>query len=360
MNIKSIILLILIFTAINITLFSIIPSIYTVKAQSSSSTSINAIYPGYSSSYNCKSTNFIVTEYCAYTPTLLFAILLNFLIAALFFLIGSMLKNDRWRSIGMGEFYEAVAGTIIIGLFLYIAWVILIVIPTSLAPTATQGSLSPITFTLKSISSIENNLESAFNSVYPNYFNWMSASSSETDISAGGTKFPIKFSLLTAPFLFTTILPDYGIAQFLVDGMYILWAEYFLIEYATLAAIPAFIIPGIIFRAFFPTRGFGSMLIAIGTGFLIVMPTLFAFSFSSVCSSNGGVATLSSCNLGTPLPSQAKGIFNNAVEDYMAPFWMVVLFFPALIIALTYAFITTTANFLGQSASMGGRIRGFI
>ena len=361
MKIKFMILIALVFAIINIAFFSI----FQLTSAGSPQASINAIYPGYSSSYSCSNlnsnSNFVLTEYCDYTPILLLAILLNFLIAAMFFLVGSALKNERWRSMGMGELYEAIAGSIIIGLFLYIAWVILIVIPASLAPTATQGSLSPITFTLQSITSIETNLEKAFNIAYSNYFYWMDIFLSKFEFSASSLSFSLSDSLITFPALFTTILPSYAIAQFLVDGMYILWAEYFLIEYATIAAIPAFIIPGIIFRAFFPTRAFGGMLIAVGIGFLIVMPTLFAFAFSSVCApSNGSPASLSSCNLGTPLPSQAQGLFNNALQSYMAPFWIVVLFFPALIIALTYAFITTTANFLGQSASMGGRIRGFI
>jgi hypothetical protein len=276
--------------------------------------------------------------------------------------MGSAIKNERWRSMGVGELYEAIAGVMIVGLFLYIAWVFLVIIPSSLAPTVLSGSTSPIYFTLSSIYHMEGSLENAFNQVYAPYFYWMYFLSLQFNVKVSNLNaVPINTSALLFPFIITEVLPLYAIAQFLVDAMYILWAEYFLIVYATLTAIPVFIIPGIFLRAFFPTRPFGSMMIAIGMGFLIVMPTLFAFAFSAICApANGGSPTLTSCNLGTEIPSKAQGLFNNEINNYIAPFWILVLFIPSLIIALTYAFITTTANFLGQAANMGGRLRAFI
>ena len=45
----------------------------------------------------------------------------------------------------------------------------------------------------------------------------------------------------------------------------------------------------------------------------------------------------------------------------MSSFWLQIIFYPLLIISMTYAFITQAANFLGSTAkAMGGRIRGFI
>jgi len=326
------------------------------------STIFAQIYSGYSG-YSCSNTNnnFIAIEYCEYAPDLVIAILINFLIAALFFLVGSALKNERWRSMGVGELYEAIAGALIVGLFLYIAYVFLVVVPGSLAPTVVQGSASPITFTLSTINSMESSLEGAFSDAYNNYFSWMALLSTEVKLEAGGVTLPsINIGAFGFPFLITSVLPDYAIAQFIIDAMYILWAEYFMIVYSTLMAIPMFILPGIFLRAFFPTRGFGSMMIAVGMGFLIVMPTLFAFAFSAVCGASGGTANLNSCNLGGVIPSEAQGLFNNQMSNYIAPFWVLILFIPALVLALTYAFITTTANFLGQAPTMGGRIRAFI
>ncbi|MGC8688172.1 MAG: hypothetical protein ACP5RQ_02110 [Candidatus Micrarchaeia archaeon] len=326
------------------------------------STRIAAQYTGYTGlSCNNVGNNFILGEYCTSLPILLLAILINFLISALLFLMGSALKNERWRSMGVGELYEAIAGAMIVGLFLYIAWVFLEVVPFSLAPNVLSGSTNPIYFTLTSIAHIENSLESSFSQVYISYFNWMLILSYQNNIKVSSITVPINIGAIAFPLIITEVLPLYAIAQFLIDAMYILWAEYYLIVYASLAAIPVFIIPGVFLRAFFPTRPLGSMMIAIGMGFLLVMPTLFAFAFSAICApSNGGSMSVTSCNIGTVLPSKAQGLFNNGISYYIAPFWIMVLFIPALIIALTYAFITTTANFLGQAASMGGRLRAFI
>ena len=68
--------------------------------------------------------------------------------------------------------------------------------------------------------------------------------------------------------------------------------------------------------------------------------------------------------------SVGKGAVNNAVtptsplvltlsgiNSSLNSFWLLILFYPALISAVTYAFVVQLANFIGGSARMSGRAR---
>ncbi len=319
------------------------------------------------------STNSVAITYCNDLPFMVLAVLIAFAIAATIFLVGVSLKNDRIKNFGVGEIYEAIASAIIVGLFLYLAWVIVVVIPSFFV-----GGVDPLTFSLNAISNIEVSAVNTFLTqvYYPYYVNVETIYNAITVwIPNASINFsqPIVTDIGVFIDFFTTLQPLLTIAQFLIDGIYALSVEFYFIQFFAIIAIPAFIAPGVVFRAFLPTRGFGGTLIAMGIGFYVVMPTLFAFSFATVCPGSLQGSTpasgIQSCSsTAAPLPpavqnlpiGNSSGNGANLIGQYLAPFWLMLLFFPALVLTLTYAFIATVSNFIGASTSMGGRLRTMI
>jgi hypothetical protein len=134
------------------------------------------------------------------------------------------------------------------------------------------------------------------------------------------------------------------------------------------AAIPVFLIPGIILRALLPTRALGGLMIAIAIGFYIIMPTLFsvAFYFTNTNLTNqlnsettflashstGGEAQLNAAYQNSPLVNEL-----NLTQQGMGSFWLSVLFYPLLIFAMTYAIITQLAQFIGGVIQSSSRLR---
>lgn len=312
--------------------------------------------------------NMVVAAYCDALPIMVIAVLMAFAISALIFLLGAALKNDRLRNYGIGEFYEAFSTAIIVALFLYIAWVIISVIPSFIG-----GTPDPVSFTLTSINQVEASAMTIYaDNIYGPYYSATALIGNQFTCQIGGLSSIMKglcsgasaLGTYTSPILFFTyVLPLLALGQLLLDGIYVLWVEYFLIQFFFLAAVPAFIAPGVVFRAIIPTRAFGGTLIAMGIGFYIVLPTLFAFAFSTLCPGFTQGSSVLTCQTGGTLPPAVQSLpiegsnGQNLIGQYLAPFWLMILFYPALIIALTYAFITQLSNFIGQATSTGGRLR---
>jgi hypothetical protein len=196
---------------------------------------------------------------------------------------------------------------------------------------------------------------------------------------------------ITSPFTFTAsaaqLTPAYAIpleilyisplntlGWMLTDGITALWAQYYLLVFFSAAAIPAFLIPGIVLRSIFPTRALGGMLVALGIGFYLVMPTLFAVAYyftapgilqqlqtAAAQSTRFAVSSssLSSITPTSPIVLQLQGAEQNT-QTAMSSFWLLILFYPMLIVSVTYAFVVQVAQFIGGAARTGGRLRGFI
>ena len=312
--------------------------------------------------------NMVVAAYCAGLPIMVIAVLMAFAISALIFVVGASLKNDRLRNFAIGEFYESFATAIIVALFLYIAWVVISVIPSFIG-----GTSDPVSFTLTSINQVETSAITVYaDDIYGPYYSATALIGNQFECQIGGASKATKglcsglnvLGEYASPILFFTyVLPLLALGQLLLDGIYVLWVEYFLIQFFYLAAVPAFIAPGVVFRAIFPTRAFGGILIAMGIGFYIVLPTLFAFAYSTLCPGFTQGSSVLTCQTGGTLPPGVQSLpiegpnGQNLIGQYLAPFWLMILFYPALIIALTYAFITQLSNFIGQATSTGGRLR---
>jgi hypothetical protein len=57
----------------------------------------------------------------------------------------------------------------------------------------------------------------------------------------------------------------------------------------------------------------------------------------------------------SPLVTQLQG-----VKSSLTGFWLMIFFYPGLIVAVTYATIREIANFVGRAAHISGQIRNFI
>ncbi len=306
-------------------------------------------------------------------PIAMLVVLIAFLIAASIFAVGTGFKNDRIRNYGIGEMYEAVASAIIVGLFLYVSAVVF-----GLVPSQIIGPINPYATSLHLITNTISAAENVFTTLYTKYylFQYLSNVGVSIEIPVAGNLGQTLSGLILGPVqLYWDILviePSTVLMSFMTDGILALYGEYFLITFFSVAAIPVLLIPGIIFRAIIPTRAFGGMMIALALGFYLIMPTLFSVAYYFTApgvttalnaetlqltrfATNGNAYT-SAVNPSSPLVTQING-----VESTMDSFWLLILFYPTLIIAVTYAFVVQVADIIGGASRSGGRMRaGFI
>ena len=88
--------------------------------------------------YCANSDPFITQEWATYFPIMSIAVTLSYLIAAVFFMFGIALRNDKLRTFGISELYEATASAIIVAMFCFIAAVMF-----GLLPSITVGAINP-------------------------------------------------------------------------------------------------------------------------------------------------------------------------------------------------------------------------
>lgn len=311
----------------------------------------------------------------SYLPMAGIAVMIAISVAAIIFVVGTAMKNTTVRNFGVGELYEAIATGIIVGAFFYISAVLF-----GLIPSLFVGTLNPYATALHLMSSTIQYAENLYGALFNAYL-YGSMLSSLSVVFSASTGAPTALatgnllnsifhtSIVSYKILFLT--PASEIAQLISDGILALYAEYYLIIFFAVSAIPAFIIPGVLFRAFTPTRALGSMLIAIGMAFYLVVPVMFAvvyyFSaptilqqFSSAQAqiqqyavSSGAITN--AVGSSSPLVTQLHSIGSS-----IAPFWLLVFFYPVMIIAVAYTFIVQMSSFLGGAAQMSGRLGTFI
>ncbi len=304
-------------------------------------------------------------------------IFLSFGIAALIFMVGVALKSDSIRNFGIGEFYEAIATAFIIAAFLYLCAVIF-----GLWPGVYVGNINPYATSFDLITKTIATAEQMYTALFNLYLSLSYSISPIITINFGGELSGSAQAILNfigfAPQLFVNLYsipiqaffldPAVAIAGFLTDGIAALYAEYYLLLFFSIAAIPVFLIPGVFFRAIFPTRALGGILIALAFGFYLIMPALFSVAFyftSTTVQRDMGLATLGMTSLGyqsqdistpaSPLVLQLDG-----VQSSLNGFWLMIFFYPGLIIAITYASVREIANFVGRATHMAGAVRSFI
>ncbi|MCL5440591.1 MAG: hypothetical protein M1448_01755 [Candidatus Marsarchaeota archaeon] len=312
----------------------------------------------------------IYSYWVKWMPLVSVVILLSFAIAGTLIMVGIAIKSERVKNLGIGEMYEATASTIIVVLFLSVCAIMF-----GLGPAVTVGNLNPYATSFHLISGTIYQAEGLYQSlvsVYTTDAFWASVSPSFTAV--GPITRVLGFIANIQPF--TTIIKILVLAEitpiatFLNSAIAMLYLEYYTILFFAMAAIPVFLIPGTIFRAFAPTRGMGGMMIAISMGFFLVMPSLFAvvYYFTSPTLMNnmaianaqitrfsqGTGAETNALSASSPIVSQLQQI-----SPSISSFWLLILFYPIAIGGITYAFIVTISDFIGGATYMGSRMRSF-
>jgi hypothetical protein len=317
----------------------------------------------------------------------LIAVLISFSIAGIIFMVGIALRSDRIRNFGIGEIYEATATAIIVIAFMYITSVMF-----GLWPAVLVGPINPYATAFHLMGQTINTTQNFYTSL----FNLYVSVSFLTSLTVRPTiNLPGGFSggwiITLLAYVINTVIPT--IAQFSavitlglnllilqpintllaqINGtLQLLYLEYYTMVFFSIASIPVFLVPGVILRAFIPTRALGGMMIAIAIGFFLVMPTLFSVVYyftapqimqqlSTMTASvnqvnNQQLSQVVLMNQNSPVVSTIRN-----AGSAMSTFWLLVLFYPMMIAGITFAFIIQVGNFIGGSAQVSSRIRAFI
>ncbi|MCL4365117.1 hypothetical protein M1590_02210 [Candidatus Marsarchaeota archaeon] len=304
-------------------------------------------------------------EWATDLPIALLAITIALLVSVSIFMFGVALRNDRLRTFGIGEIYEAFASIIIVVLFMFMAAVLF-----GLLPSIT-GTLNPFTASLTYISSII--YESSIISTH--LFTLLTTARYYASIAlivcpSEGTCINT-FSVFSLAINYLFFWPGFSVFAFTAEAMISLYVQYYMIIFFMEASIPVLFIPGVIFRTLLPTRHLGGMMMATAIGFYFIMPTLYGVAYATTSNSifsqltqsesylnqygSGTGVITNSVSPGAPLVATLKGI----AQTFTA-FWLAVLFFPALIIAITYSFITQIAELIGGMARPSSRLRSLV
>ena len=109
-------------------------------------------------------------------------------------------------------------------------------------------------------------------------------------------------------------------------------------------------------------------MIAIAIGFYVALPLLFSVAYyftggTTLSQANYNTAQLQQFGSGTGAitnalnpNSQLVQTLNN-IQVSMDAYWLSVLFYPALIMALTYAIIMQIAEFIGGMSQLSSRLK---
>ncbi|MGB9732462.1 MAG: hypothetical protein ACPLYE_01010, partial [Candidatus Micrarchaeales archaeon] len=320
--------------------------------------SINAIAPWYCSQIDQAA----YKTFAEWEPILLLAVLFSFMIAALIFIIGVAARNKKIVNYGIGEFYEAGASLIFVVFFMLIVALIFGILPglyIGVDPYNTS-----LTYIYNTINATQELLKALYNPAMVAYF-YTSININVETLATATTI--INYLAPALEVLF--IVPATALSTLLVEGLMVLYAEFYLIMFAMYASIPILLIPGVFLRSILPTRGVGGLLIGAAIGFYFILPTLFsiAFFFTSKGTMQAFVAATAQLNsiaqgsdaiTNGAVPNGPNSIPQeiNAIKSAMGSFWISVIFYPALILALTYFSITTIADLLGGMAMSTGAL----
>ena len=312
----------------------------------------------------------ISKEWAEYFPIMFIAVTLSYTIAAVLFMFGIALKNERLKTFGIGEMYEAMASAIMVLLFGFIAAVMF-----GLLPSLTVGAINPYDAALNYIAQTTNTTTSSisaliYTAVVDNSFVSMTITGT-IGFGLEAQQIPQVLPILTLPFFYLFFWPVFSIVTFLFEALISLYTQFYLIVFFMYAAIPVFLIPGVIFRAIAPTRNLGGMMMAAAIGFYFIMPTLFSVAYYFTANSiqaqltqadnimnsyGGGPSSLyAAATPGSPLVSSL-----DLVHSALSSYWLSILFFPALILAMTYMLITQIAEILGGMGKSSSKLRALI
>ncbi len=306
----------------------------------------------------------IISEWHKYFPLMMVAVMFSYSIAAVLFMFGVAFRNDRLRTFGTGELYEATATAMMAILFVFISAVMF-----GILPAVTAGPINPFDASLTYIATTLNTTYTTASHVFYLGTLGYSYTSFKLEGEVGGFNFPTIPPVWALAFQYLFFWPSWVVVAFMFEAMLSLYTQFYLIIFFMYAAIPVFLVPGIIFRALIPTRNLGGMMIAMAIGFYFIMPTLFSIAYYYT-STNIYTQLSQSQTALNRYGASPSGLIDNSLsasaplvstigqlQSTFGAFWLSILFFPALIIALTYALVTQIAEILGGMAKTSGRLR---
>ncbi len=339
----------------------------TTQPYCANGSTTNTLAPWYCSQIN----QAVASVWYEWEPIAMIAVVLAFLIGTMMLILGIALQNERLRNFATAELYEAVATALIVLLFLLISAILF-----GIAPSFVTGPIDPYNTSLTYISQTINVTQYSIKSLYniilvDSYYGTITVTVSVGKGASATRKALSSLASLVNPLaqLITSlfIIPASSIAALLLDGLLALTAEFYLILFFMYVAIPIFLIPGIIFRTIFPLRGLGGMMIAMAIAFYLIMPILFSVAYAltnqsviqniltaSEAMNINGRGTLAQTNAISPASPLILDL--NMLESAMSAYFLSILFYPSLIIALTYFSMVTIADFIGGISRMTGRI----
>ncbi len=355
-------------TILSILLIGVASAQSTTSSVCNTGSAIQSAAPWYCSQVNTQAQSVWVQ----WAPLAITVALFSFMIGVLIFMAGIAMKNNTVRSFGVGELYESIASMLIVAGFLFITAVLF-----GLIPSIVTGPINPYNTSLSYIATTINTTSSLASRLFiigslDAYYASISVQLYIPGIT-DNTEAPTPLS--SKPFGILILLfywPAWALMQFMLDALISLYAQYYFILFFLYAGIPVFLIPGVILRAFLPTRGVGSMMIAIAIGFFLVMPVLFsvAYYFTNLGALKAlsntysiltqyGSGTGAQANALSPSSPLVLAVSNSS--SVMGGFWLSTLFFPAIILAITYSVVANIANLIGGAAKAGSsRLRSLI
>lgn len=311
----------------------------------------------------------IASVWSKWEPLALAVVMVSFSIATVIFMAGIVLKNDRIRTFGIGEIYEALASMLIVVLFLFISAVMFGLLPSAFF----IGPINPYTTALTFIAQTINTTSTVAGKIFvtamvAGYYSQISIQITGEGIST----LPIYIiGLLSYVIEFSFFWPAWVITTFMVDALISLYTQFYMIVFFLYAAVPVFLIPGVIFRAFLPTRSLGGKMMAIAIGFFFLMPTLYSIAYASTnvsleSSLNAASAALTKYGSGVSAlqnaisPSAPLEMQLANIKQTFTTFWLMIMFYPVLILTITYLFIIQLAEIIGGMARSSQRLRGLV
>jgi hypothetical protein len=318
----------------------------------------------------CSQINMAVAGvWASWEPVALMAVILSFMVAAIMIMFGIALRNEKLRNFGIAEIYEAAASAIMVVAFLTLSATLF-----GILPSFVTGPVNPYALSLNYISSSVEAAQGTVKSMYDiimidSYYGSQglkvvigTGSSAKLSGMVSGLVSPLA-SMITSLF----IIPAETMMGLILEGMLALYAEFYIILFFMYVAIPVFLVPGIIFRAILPLRAIGGMMMAMAISFYLVMPILFSVSFfltntSVIAQLNSATATMIANGQGTMAQTNAASEGSSLVQavsslqSTMGGFFLSVLFYPSLILAMTYFSMQTLEDFIGGISKATGRM----
>ena len=179
-------------------------------------------------------------------PIALLAVFVSFSIASVLFGAGILLKNERIKNFGIGEYYEALASALIVVLFLTVTGVLFGLVPGLIV--STNPYVTSLNYIMNTIIALQTELYRLFDIVAVESF--YIGIKLQVCLSLGCYYIPEPFKYALQYLFFA---PAFVMIDLQLDVLALLYTEFWAIMAFMYIAIPVFLIPGVVLRSLIPT-----------------------------------------------------------------------------------------------------------